>query len=318
MITTETMKAVAIEVYGGKGTLKLHDLPVPELGPDEVLIEVEAAGVGVWDALVRQGFFKDMVPATFPLVLGADGSGTIAAVGADVQNFHTGDKVYGYALLNPKGGFYAQEIALPEDHVALVPHGLTMEQAAALAVPGLTAVEGLTGTLKVKAGDRLLIFGIGTVGHAALQLAKRLGLRVLAVAAGKDGVEFAKAAGADEAVDGMGGDIGAAIRQFAPEGLDSVLATINRTGLDTAIAAIRKGGTVAYPNGVQPEPKGGPGVKAVAFDGRPNRKAYDQLNALIEAGPFNVEIAECLPLEDAAQAHAAMEEHHLGRTVLLP
>jgi NADPH:quinone reductase-like Zn-dependent oxidoreductase len=259
-----------------------------------------------------------MAPANFPLVPGGDGSGTIAATGAGVQNFHTGDHVYGYALLNPKGGFFAEEIVLPEDHVALVPEGLTMEQAGALAIPGLTALQGLTGALKVKAGDRLLIFGIGSVGHLAVQMAKRLGLKVLAVAAGKDGVEFAKAAGADEVVDGKGGDLGAALRRFAPEGLDSVLATVNGKGLDTAIAAIRQGGRVAYPNGVQPAPEGRPGVEAIAYDGRPDRQSFDRLNALIEAGPFNVEIAQSFPLEKAVQAHAAMEGNHLGRMVLVP
>lgn len=137
------MQAVAIDSYGGKELLKLGELPIPEMSPTEVLIKVEAAGVGVWDAIVREGFMKDMAPAAFPLVLGGDGSGTIAAVGADVQGFRVGDQVYGYAFLSPKGGFYADDVVLPTDHVALMPKGLTMEQAGALAVPGLTALDGL-------------------------------------------------------------------------------------------------------------------------------------------------------------------------------
>ena len=317
MITSKTMKAVAIESYGGKEMLKLRELPIPEMSPAEVLIKVEAAGVGVWDAIVRQGFMEEMVPATFPLVLGGDGSGTIAAVGADVQGFRVGDKVYGYAFLSPKGGFYANDVVLPTDQVALVPKGLTMEQAGALAVPGLTALHGLTDALKLKAGDRLLIFGVGSVGHLAVQLAKRLDVQVLAVASGKDSVALARAAGADEVVDGKGGDLAAAIHRFAPEGLDAVLATVNGKGLDTAITAIRQGGRLAYPNGVQPEPKAGHGVAAVNYSGTPDRQTFDRLNALIEAGPFSVQIDQRFPLSEAVQAHAAMEEHHLGRMVLL-
>ena len=139
----------------------------------------------------------------------------------------------------------------------------------------------------------------------------------LAVASGKDGVALARAAGADEVVDGKGGDLAAAMHRFAPDGLDAVPATVNGKGLDTAIAAIRQGGRVAYPNGVQPEPKGGPGVEAVGYSGTPDRQTFDRLNALIEAGPFSVHIAQRFPLSEAVQAHAAMEEHHLGRMVLL-
>src|SRR6266436_7218821 len=82
MTTPETMQAVAIDSYGGKELLKLRELPIPEMSPTEVLIKVEAAGVGVWDAIVRQGFMKDVAPAAFPLVLGGDGAGTVAAIGA--------------------------------------------------------------------------------------------------------------------------------------------------------------------------------------------------------------------------------------------
>lgn len=311
------MTAVAIDGYGGRELLKFRELPAPEMSASEVLINVEAAGVGVWDKLEREGFMREVAPAAFPRVLGGDGSGTVAAVGADVQGFREGDKVYGYAFLSPKGGFYAGEVVLPADQVAIVPKGLSMEQAAALAVPGLTALHGLTDALKLKAGDRLLTFGIGSVGHLAVQLAKRLGVHVLAVASGEDGVALARAVGADDAVDGKRGDLAAALRRFAPKGLDGVLATVNAKGLDAAIAAIRQGGRVAYPNGVQPEPKGRPGVEAVAYNGAPDRQSFDRLNALIEAGPFRVQIDQRFPLSQAVQAHAAMEGRHLGRMVLL-
>ncbi len=317
MNVPKTMQAVAIDHYGGKEELKLRDLPVPSVGPGEVLIKVEAAGVGVWDALVRSGAMDAMAPATFPLVLGADSAGTIAAVGAGAQGFGVGDKVYGYSFLNPKGGSYAEYVALLTDQVARVPKGLPMDQAGALAVPGLTALSGLTGALEVKAGDRLLVFGVGSVGHVAVQLAKRLRAQVLAVASGADSAALARAAGADEVVDGKGGDLDGAIRRFAPEGLDGVLATVSAKGLDGAIAAVRQGGRVAYPHGVQPEPKGRPGVEAVGYNGEPGRQAFDRLNALIEAGPFSVGVDQTFPLREAAQAQAAMEGHHLGRTVLL-
>ena len=102
MPTPKTMQAVAIDSYGGKELLKLRELPIPEMSPNEVLIKVEAAGVGVWDAILRQGFMKNLAPSTFPLVLGGDGSGRIAAVGADVQGFRVGDRVYGLCIFEPQ------------------------------------------------------------------------------------------------------------------------------------------------------------------------------------------------------------------------
>ncbi len=313
---SKTMQTVAIDNYGGKELLKLRELPVPEMSPTEVLVKVETAGVGVWDALVRQGFMEEMAPATFPLVLGADGAGTVAEIGGEVRGFRVGDKVYGFAFLNPKGGFYAEKVVLLPERLALVPKGLSVQQAGALAVPGLTALHGLEGALKLKPGNTVLIFGVGSVGHAAVQLAKRLGARVIAVASGDDSAALARTADADEAVNSKSGDLAGSIRRFAPDGLDGVLATANGEGLALAIATIRSGGRLAFPNGVQPAPKGGPGVETINYNGTPDRQTFDRLNALIEAGPFTVPIAGTFPLSKAAEAHAALDQHRLGRSVL--
>src|SRR5437867_2012833 len=104
---TNTMKAVAIDRFGGPETLALHTLPVPEVGPDEVLIRVESADVAVWDPFEREGGFAKLFGGEprFPYVLGTDGAGTVTTVGARVNRFKKGDRVYGLALVNPKGGF---------------------------------------------------------------------------------------------------------------------------------------------------------------------------------------------------------------------
>lgn len=316
MSTPKTMQAVTIDKYGGKEVLHLTKIPVPEVGPGEVLIKVQAAGVGVWDEKLREGLMKEMFPLKFPAVLGADGTGSIEAVGTGVRNFKVGDKVYGIGFLNPKGGFFAEYVALPAEHVAPVPKGLSSVEVAALAVPGLTALHGLDDALNIMNGDSLLIFGVGSVGHMAIQLAKHLGARVMAVASADDGVALARAAGADDAVNSSTGDVAAAIREFAPEGLSAVLATVNGKGLDAAIAAIRQGGRVAYPMGVTPAPRGGPGVETVAFNGDADRASFDRLNSLIAHDHFKVQIAQRFALGDVVAAHAAMEQHHLGRVAL--
>src|SRR5690349_10548017 len=114
--TNKTMRAVAIDRFGGIETLKLRELPVPAVGADEVLVRVEAAGVGVWDPFEREGgFAKEFnIKPVFPMVLGSDGAGTVEAVGGDVRSFKKGDRVYGISFLNPKGGFYAQYAVVKE------------------------------------------------------------------------------------------------------------------------------------------------------------------------------------------------------------
>ncbi len=111
-------------------------------------------------------------------------------------------------------------------------------------------------------------------------------------------------------------DLAAAIAAFAPDGLDAVLAVANGDGLDKAVAAVRKGGRVAYPHGVMPEPQGRPGVEAIGFDGDPDRQVFDKLNTLIDSRPFSVHIAARFALADAAKAHRALSDHRPGRMIL--
>ncbi|MCI0571139.1 MAG: NADP-dependent oxidoreductase [Myxococcaceae bacterium] len=313
------MKAAALERFGGPDVIRTRSIPVPEVGPDEVLIRVDLAGVGSWDPSEREGELASYTEreAAFPYVLGSDGAGTVVAVGSRVRRFRVGDAVYAYGFLNPKGGFYAEYVAVKADNVAPFPKGLTPEQAGALAVDGLTALEGVDDALKVREGTTLLVFGAsGGVGHLAVQLAKRLGARVLAVASGKDGVALARRTGADAAVDGHGEDVKRAVQEFAPEGLDAVLVFAHGRGLDDALAAVRDGGRVAWPNGVEPAPKPRAGLKATAYDGLPSPEAYARLNRLIESGPFHVEVQQVYRLEDAARAHQAVSQHHLGKVAL--
>jgi len=114
-----TMKAAAIDSFGPSSVLTIHEIPVPKPGPTEVLIALYAAGVGVWDAEMRAGWWPEDQPR-FPLVLGSDGAGVVAETGAKVRNFHTGDRVWAYEFINPKGGFYAEYVAVDTKHVALV------------------------------------------------------------------------------------------------------------------------------------------------------------------------------------------------------
>lgn len=318
---SSTMRAAAIDRFGGPETIALHTLPVPKVEPNEVLIRIESAGVAEWDPFEREGGFVKMLgmTPTFPYVLGTDGAGTVAAVGKQVTGFKEGDRVYGASLANPKGGFYAEYTSVKDEYVSRIPDKLAIEQAGVMLSDAVTGLRGLDDILRLKRGESVMIFGAsGGVGHMAVQLAKRMGARVFAVASGDDGVALAKRLGADAVVDGHRDDVAAAARKFAPVGLDAALVTAGGEAADRALTAMRDGGRVAYPNGVEPEPKAPPGAKVAAYDGEPDREIIDKLNRLIEAGPFEVHIARTFPLEQAADAHRALDEHYLGKLALRP
>src|ERR1051325_1102108 len=315
----QTMRAVALDKFGGPEALKIQNIPIPEIDAQEVLIRVEAAGVGAWDPIEREGRFVDItgIKPTFPYVLGTDGAGTIAAVGKDVKRFKEGDRVYAAALANPKGGFYAQYAAVKADNVSLIPGHLTIEQAAVLPTDAFTALTGLEKVLGLKSGESLMVFGAsGGIGHLALQLAKRLGARVFAIASGDDGVQFVTKLGADEAVDGRSKDVLSAAREVAPNGIDTALVTAGGDKTDRALAAIRKGGRIAYPHGVMPEPAAPEGVRLEAYNGEFSPALIERLNALIDAGPFEVYVDRTFSLDEASAAHKSLTEHHLGKIAL--
>jgi NADPH2:quinone reductase len=309
----EKMKAVAIDRFGGPEVLHTALLPVPEPGPGQVLIRLDVAGIGVWDPWVREGGLE-MQQGGFPRVIGNDGAGVVMAVGADVTRFAVGDAVYAFST---DGGFYAEYVAVDEGNVAPIPPGLRPDEAGALGADGITALRGLQDQLRLEAGQTLAVFGAsGGIGHIAVQLAKRMGARVLAVASGEDGVDLVLRLGADVAVNGRKDDVKQAARAFAPEGIDAALVLANARGLLETLSAVKEGGRVAYPNGVEPLPDVPEGVEALPYDGTPDRAAFERLNALIGSGPFHVELGKTYRLEDASAAHREVDQHHLGKLAL--
>ena len=317
--TPRTMHAAAIDRFGGPITP--HTVPVPPIDADEVLMRIESAGVGVWDSFEQAGGFATLTGRKpgFPYVPGSDGAGTIVAIGDKVDRFKEGEKVYGLALANPKGGFYAEYIALKADQVSPVPGKLSIEQAGVMPVDAMTALMGLDDTLGVKPGESVMIFGAsGGIGHLALQLAKRMGARVFAVASGDDGVKLAQRLKADGVVDGHEGNTLDAARTFAPDGIDAALVTAGGAAANEALEALRDGGRVAYPNGVEPEPKARSGIIVKSYDGMPTAATIKKLNQLIESGPFDVHVARTFPLDQAAEAQRALEQHYLGKMALRP
>lgn len=314
----ETMQAMAIDRSGGPEVLTMHTLPVPVPTASEVLIAVHTAEVGGWDADVRDGWSADGKKPRFPLVLGAAGSGTVAAVGSRVRRFQMGEPVYSYTWSNPKGGFYAEYVVVPAEDAAAVPSPLDLTHAGAVPIAGITALQGIDDALHVRKDERVIIYGAsGGLGVFAIQFAKLRGARVLATASGSDGVALVRKLGADAAVDGRDGDIARAVQEFAPEGVDAILALAGGDTLERCIDALRKGGRLAYPNGIEPEPKRRRGIKMKPYDGTPGREEFEHLGRAVEAARLQVPIAAEFPLADAKLAHERLAQGHiLGKIVL--
>jgi NADPH:quinone reductase len=313
------MRAVVIDSFGGPEQLHERQVPAPSPGRGEVLIRLESAGVGSWDPFEREGGYAELqgTSPSFPYVLGSEGAGTIAAVGDGVTSREVGERVFAASFLNPAGGFYAEYVCVDGGLVAPIPAGMSTAQAAVMGGVGMTALRGLQDVLDVRGGETLLVHGAGgAMGHLAVQLGKRLGARVLAVASGADGVALAARAGADLSVDGRAEQVAEGARRFSADGLDAALLTAGGPAADAAVATVRRGGRAAYPTGVHPEPASTPGVEPQAFNGELDAELLERFIALIGGRPLDVHIAREFAFDQVPAAHRALLEHHLGKLAI--
>lgn len=311
------MKAAAIDRFGAPSVLRLHVLPRPEPGPNEVLIAIHAAGVGVWDADIRKGWWPSGKPK-FPLVLGTDGAGIVEAKGARVRRFHVGDRVWAYEFINPKGGFYAEYVAVNAQHVGQIPRRLDLLHAGAATVTAITALLGIEDALRVRRDETVLIFGAtGAVGTMAVQFAKGRGARVIATATGRKASQLVSSLGADAAFDARADNAVDRLRKLAPDGLDAALALAGGRTLDACLELVKPQGRVAHPNGVEPEPKKRRQYTVQGYDAEANPKVFSRLERAADEVRLQVPIAAVYELAQADRAHARLEEGHvLGRIVL--
>src|SRR5947209_15018329 len=228
------MQAIAITAFGGPDRLTLMDLPVPPCGPDQVVINIQAAGVGMWDVKMRQGSAR-LEGQQFPLVLGLESAGTIERVGSMVTELDVGTQVI-CATYQAGSGHYAHYVAVPADLTAPAPSSLDPLFAAALPVNGLTAYQAIFDLLKVQKGETLLITGAaGGTGTFAVQLAARVGAHVM-VTARSNNHPYLQQLGATELIDYAQTDFVNAVHAAHPDGIDAVLDSV---GGETAARSLQ-------------------------------------------------------------------------------
>ncbi|AKU97149.1 Bifunctional protein: zinc-containing alcohol dehydrogenase [Labilithrix luteola] len=312
-----TMLAAAIDKFGPPSAIRTHEIPIPALGPTDVLIALRAADIGSWDAKIRDGSWANK-PARFPLVLGTDGAGVVEKVGTGVRRFDVGDEVWAFSYQNPKGGFYGEYVVVDSDNVGRVPKGLGMLEAGTSGAAALTAQQGVDDILALKKGETVLIVGAsGAVGTLAIQFAKRHGVRVIATASGRDATKLVRELGADEVIDARRADAVDKLRKLTPKGLDAAFALASGPSIERLLGLVRAGGRIAYPNGVEPPPRKRAKVEVTSFDGTASRKALDKLDRAVTEAKLRVPIEKTYPLARAAEAHERLEEGHvLGHLAL--
>ncbi len=192
------MKALVINQFGGPEQLRIQETPIPGRGKGEVLVRVHAAGVNPVDFKIRNGSMKFIAGKSFPRILGGDIAGVVEQAD-EKSEFRTGDKVF--AMLNIKGGGYAEFVSVKERQLCRIPEGLKMAEAAATPLAALTAYQALKKGGDIKPGDRVLVNGAsGGVGHFAVQIAKAQGAYVTGVCSTRN-TEFVRDLGADQVID---------------------------------------------------------------------------------------------------------------------
>jgi NADPH2:quinone reductase len=306
------MKAAVIDRAGPPGNIHVKNVPVPRLTRGHVIVALDYAGVGSWDAAQRSGQWGAVQRGT---ILGVDGSGVVVAAASDVKRLRVGDRVYSYSYGNPRGGFHAEYVSLAAQRVQHVPDQLEQSIAGAMPCVALTAYAGLK-TLHTKRGSSLLVFGAsGGVGSLAVWLASNAIGASVTGSARPDSRRYVRSLGADYVVDPHSSTRDIALKRAAPANFDAALITANGEDLSAFSTHLRPRALLAFPNGVEPEPQAR-GHRSLGFDGEMSRKAFSALNKAIGSRklPLRVQI---FSLEHVSEAHRRIEQGHVvGKIVL--
>jgi NADPH:quinone reductase-like Zn-dependent oxidoreductase len=313
------VRAIQLARFGGPEVLEPVDLPTPEPIPTEVRVRVQAAGVSPVDWKTRQGGARARALYDLPFVLGWDVAGVVDAVGGGVTRFAVGDEVFGMPWFPRLASAYAEYVTAPSRQFARIPHALDTVQAGGLPLAGLTAWQALVDTARLERGDRVLIHAAaGGVGHLAVQIAKARGAHIVATArAGKH--DFLRGLGVERVIDYT--DV--AFEAEAGE-VDVVLDLIGTEDYGMrSLRTLREGGLlIQVPSGAPESVKQAARDQGKRMTGilvEPDGHALEQLAALADAGELRVEVAETLPLEQAARAHELGQEGRVqGKLVLVP
>ena len=322
------MKAIQVARTGGPEVLTLVDLPVPTPKPNEAIAKIEASGVNFIDVYFREGRY----PSPLPFINGQEGAGVVTEVGGDVTNLKTGDRVAYTSSL----GSYAEYAAVPAARLVKIPDGLNFEQAAAAMLQGMTAHYLLFSTYKLQSGETALIHAAaGGVGLLLVQMAKKIGARVIATAGTEEKAQLARDAGADETIVYTQVDFEAETRRLTEDkGVHVVYDGVGKATFEKDLNVLRPRGYLVLFGGasgaVPPFDLIKLSQKGSLYITRPTLGHYtttreelewraNEVLGMIAGGDLKLRIHHVYPLAEAQQAHRDLEGRKTtGKILLIP
>jgi NADPH2:quinone reductase len=323
-----TMKAAYYTRTGPPEVITVGELPTPKPGPTQCLVKIGAADMNPIDTYIRAGLVP--MPLSFPHVPGCSLAGTVVETGAQVSHFKPGDRVWATNLgVAGRPGTFAEFAALDETLLYPTPANVSDEEAAALSLVGMTAHIGLFARARLRAGETLLVNGgAGGVGSAVLQMAKIVGARVIATAGSDAKVAACRELGADAVVNYKTQDVAAAVKAFAPEGLNVWWETSREPDFERAIPLLALRGRMVIMAGREARPVFPVGpfytrdasvLGFVLFNATPeeHRAAAADMNRWMAERRLKARIDRVLPLSEAALAHRLQEESTVQRSGIL-
>jgi NADPH2:quinone reductase len=319
------MKAAYINQTGPPEVIQYGDLPTPRPSSSQCLIKVGAVDVNPIDTYIRSGMIPGQLK--FPYIIGRDLAGTILEVGVEAKRFKPGQRVWasnqGFA---DRPGTFSEFAAVDECWLHPTPDGVTDEDVVAISLVGVTAHLGLVRDAKLKAGEVLFVNGgSGGVGSNVVQMGKFLGARVICTAGSDEKVKACRELGADVAVNYKTQDVDAAIKQFAPQGVNVWWETVREPNFERTIPLLAMRGRMIVMAGRDarpPFPVGPFYVKDCSLHGFAmfNSSAEEQadaakdINAWLAEGRLKARIDRVLPLSQAVEAHRLQEASTIQKT----
>ncbi len=298
------MKAAQIDEYGGRNVVKIREILKPGIKPDQILIEIKAAGVNPVDWKIREGYMKlGQLPAT----LGGDFSGTVIEVGKEVTDLKKGDDAYGTSLVLAGGsGSFSEFAAAKSGTASLKPKNLSHEEAASLPLVGVSAIQGLLENIKISKGQKILIHGgAGGIGSVSIQLAKHLGAYVATTVSTND-VEFAKKLGADKVIDYKKQDFTKSIKDY-----EAVFDTVGGETYKKSFQVMKKGGIiVSMLEQPDQELMKQFGVMAIGEFTQINSQKLSKLREFAEKHVIKANVDKTFPLGQADEALESLKNNH--------
>jgi NADPH:quinone reductase len=319
------MKAAYITQTGTPDVITYGDLPTPKPTRRQCLIKISAVDVNPIDVYVRSGAIP--VKLSFPFILGRDLAGTVIEAGAGVKDFKVGDRVWASSQgSDGRPGTFAEFAAVDHRWLHPIPEGVSDEDIVALSLVGITSQLGLARNANLKAGEVLFVNGgSGGVGSCVVQMAKILGARVITTAGTDEKVAACRDLGADLAINYKTQDVAAAIKGFAPDGVNVWWETVREPDFDRTVSLLAPRGRMILMAGREARPAFPVGpfyVKDCSLHGfamfnansREQRAAANAINRWVSEGKLRARIDRVLPLAEAATAHRLQEESTVNRT----